>query len=32
VRRVRKDWRSMRPLVEWLAAHVGPGEDDRPGR
>jgi uncharacterized protein (DUF2461 family) len=32
IRRVRKDWRSMRPLVEWLAAHVGPGEDDRPGR
>ena len=32
VRRVRRDWRSTRPLVEWLAAHVGPGEDGRPGR
>ncbi len=27
--RVRKDWRAMRPLVEWLADHVGPGEDPR---
>jgi len=32
VRRVRAQWRAMRPLVEWLAAHVGPGEDDRPAR
>ncbi len=31
--RVRKDWRAMRPVVEWLADHVGPGEDPRePGR
>ena len=26
---VRKDWRAMRPLIEWLADHVGPGEDPR---
>ncbi len=25
--RVRDDWRSMRPLVEWLTDHVGPGEE-----
>ena len=24
---VRKDWRRMRPLVEWLADHVGPVGD-----
>lgn len=24
---VRDGWRALRPLVEWLAAHVGPGED-----
>jgi len=24
---VRKSWRSMRPLVEWLADHVGPAAD-----
>lgn len=24
--RVRADWRSLRPLVEWLTDHVGPGE------
>ena len=27
--RVRKDWRAIRPLVEWLGDHVGPGEDPR---
>ena len=27
---VRRDWRAMRPLLEWLADHVGPAED--PGR
>lgn len=26
--RVRTAWRAMAPLVEWLAATVGPGEDD----
>jgi uncharacterized protein (TIGR02453 family) len=26
--RVRDAWRSMTPLVEWLTAHVGPGEED----
>lgn len=25
--RVRGDWRECRPLVEWLADHVGPAED-----
>ncbi len=25
--RVRSGWRAMAPLVEWLAASVGPGED-----
>lgn len=29
VRRVRLDWRAMRPLVEWLADHVGPADDPR---
>lgn len=24
---VRTEWRGLRPIVEWLAAHVGPGED-----
>ena len=24
--RVREDWRALRPLVEWLGRHVGPGE------
>lgn len=24
---VRSDWRSMRPLIEWLADNVGPGSD-----
>jgi uncharacterized protein (TIGR02453 family) len=24
---VRKDWRAMAPVVEWLADHVGPGTD-----
>lgn len=24
---VRDGWRALRPLVEWLAAYVGPGED-----
>jgi uncharacterized protein (TIGR02453 family) len=24
--RVRDDWRAMRPLIEWLADNVGPGE------
>lgn len=24
---VRKDWRAMAPVVEWLADHVGPGSD-----
>ncbi len=27
--RVRDAWRAMAPLVEWLAANVGPGEPDR---
>ena len=25
--RVRSDWRQLRPLVEWLADHVGPAAD-----
>ena len=29
VKRVRGDWRAMRPLIEWLADHVGPAEDPR---
>jgi uncharacterized protein (DUF2461 family) len=29
VDRVRDDWRELRPLVQWLADHVGPG--DQPG-
>ncbi len=29
VTRVRKDWRALRPIVEWLADHVGPGADPR---
>lgn len=24
VERVREEWRRLRPLVEWLAEHVGP--------
>jgi hypothetical protein len=24
---VRADWRSMRPLIEWLADFVGPAND-----
>ena len=24
---VRADWRAVRPLAEWLADHVGPGQD-----
>ena len=24
---VRKDWRAMAPVIEWLADHVGPGAD-----
>lgn len=24
---VRKDWQAMAPVVEWLADHVGPGDD-----
>ena len=24
---VRDDWRKMQPVMEWLADHVGPGED-----
>jgi len=27
LRKVRDDWRAMRPLLEWLADHVGPGVD-----
>ena len=31
--RVRADWRTVRPLVEWLVAHVGPTtEEDVRGR
>jgi uncharacterized protein (TIGR02453 family) len=26
---VRKDWRAVRPLIEWLGDQVGPGEDPR---
>jgi uncharacterized protein (TIGR02453 family) len=26
---VRDDWRALRPLVEWLCGHVGPGEPPR---
>ncbi|HVE98700.1 MAG TPA: DUF2461 domain-containing protein [Mycobacteriales bacterium] len=29
---VRADWRSARPLVDWLHAHVGPGEAVSRGR
>ena len=32
---VRQDWRTIRPLVEWLSIHVGPTTVDRgprPGR
>jgi hypothetical protein len=25
--RIRSDWRQLRPLVEWLADHVGPAAD-----
>jgi len=28
---VRKDWRAMRPLLEWLADNVGPGADPADG-
>lgn len=28
---VRKDWRAMRPLMEWLADNVGPGSDPADG-
>lgn len=28
---VRKDWRAMRPLLEWLADNVGPGSDPADG-
>ena len=28
---VRKDWRSLRPLMEWLADNVGPAEDPATG-
>jgi uncharacterized protein (TIGR02453 family) len=28
---VRKDWRAMAPVVEWLADHVGPGADPADG-
>ena len=28
---VRKDWRAMAPVVEWLADHVGPGGDPADG-
>lgn len=35
VRRVREDWRAIRPLLDWLQAHVGPStvptERRRPG-
>lgn len=24
---IRKDWRALRPMMEWLADHVGPGEE-----
>lgn len=27
LRKVRDDWRAMRPLLEWLADHIGPGLD-----
>ena len=30
--RVRTDWQATAPLVEWLADHVGPVEEDGPGR
>ncbi|MBR7742508.1 DUF2461 domain-containing protein [Phycicoccus sp. BSK3Z-2] len=29
VDRVRADWRAVRPLVEWVAAEVGPSEEPR---
>ena len=28
VDRVRDDWRDIRPLGEWLSAHVGPTEQE----
>lgn len=28
---VRRDWRAMAPVVEWLADHVGPGADPADG-
>lgn len=28
---VRRDWRAMRPLLEWLADNVGPGTDPADG-
>jgi uncharacterized protein (TIGR02453 family) len=27
--RVRRSWRALRPMVDWLAASVGPGDPDR---
>jgi len=30
--RVREGWDTLRPLVTWLADHVGPGEPSPPGR
>lgn len=29
VEHVRADWRGVRPLVEWVAEHIGPSEESR---